>query len=117
MARHRSLGEPELGAANLRPEVCVAVVHASDAVLLVAAGRNRTDVMFRLVDWMAEQASLHLWDEDAKTFNALVSQGDVEGAVRFYFQALEGPGSRVRWERQWLVVQSVSLSGKFAAPA
>lgn len=91
-------------------ELCIAVVHASDAVLLVAAGQDRTDVMHRLADWVAEQAPRHLWDEDAHTLSALASRGDVEGAVRFYFHALEGP--RIRWERQWLALQTVSVPGR-----
>lgn len=117
MLRDSLLGAPMLGAATLLAEVCIAVVHASDAVLFVAAGRDRTDVMSRLADWVAEQAPLHLWDGDAQTLNVLVSRGDVEGAVQFYFHALEGPRSRIRWERQWLVMQTVSVSGKVAVPA
>jgi hypothetical protein len=97
-----------LGATTLLPELCIAVVHASDAVLFVAAGRDRRDVMPRLADWVAEQAPLHLWDEDTQSLNLLVSRGDLEAAVRFYFHALEGP--RIRWERQWLIMQTVSVS-------
>lgn len=117
MLRHSLSRAPVLGATALLAEVCIAVVHASDAVLFVAAGGDRTDVMPRLADWVAEQAPLHLWDEDAQTLNVLVSRGDVEGTVQFYFHALEGPRSRIRWERQWLVMQTVSVSGEVTVPA
>lgn len=117
MLRHHQLEATMLGAGTPLAEVCIAVVHASDTVPFVAAGRNRTDVMPRLADWVVEQAPLHLWDEDAQSVSVLVSRGDVEGAVQIYFHSLGAPGARIRWERQWLVIQTVSVSGEVAAPA
>lgn len=91
-------------------DLYIAVVHAHDAVLFLAAGR-RSDLVLRLADWVVEQAPIHLWEDDADALGALLAHGDADGAVELYFRALEEPAARIRWERQWLVLEGVGASG------
>lgn len=75
----------------------VAVVHGPGRVHFVAAARTRGAMMARLGEYVAAQAAVQLYGEDARTVLGLMAAGSAEAGVRHYFQRVGR-----RWDVEWL---------------
>lgn len=82
----------------------VAVVSGPRTVRFIAAARDRAVLEERLADYVAGNANIQLFPQDAKRVHDLLAARDYAAAVELYFAAVGR-----RWDPEWLLLHTVQV--------
>ena len=83
----------------------VAIVHGVDGIHYVAAADSAALLTTELALYVERQAGMQLYAEDARSVMQMLSGGEADRAVRFYFDRVG-----VRWDREWLTKDVVTVA-------
>jgi len=83
----------------------VAIVHGVDGIHYVAAADSAAVLTTELALYVERQAGMQLYAEDARAVRQMLSGGEADRAVRFYFDRVG-----VRWDREWLTKDVVTVA-------
>ncbi len=87
----------------------VGVISGPRTVHFVAAAQDRAILDARLADYVAGNASIQLFPQDAKRVHELLAKRDYSAAVELYFSAVGR-----RWDPEWLSIRTVQVADGMA---
>ena len=83
-------------------EAITAIVHSADGIRFVTTGVSSDTVMSRLADYVRDRCDDVLWADAASEVRAMLSIGDLNAAVRLYFERVGE-----RWDDERLELATV----------